>query len=76
MDFAAALTIATTVVNTFIKLEPIAAQAISDFKPFVTGLIEKFTGQPVTEEQRTEIEAKIDDLHNRFQAPIPPESEQ
>ena len=76
MDFAAALQLATQAITIFMKVEPVVAQAISDFKPFADALIQKLTGTPLTTDQRTEMEAHIDDLSEQFQAPIPPEDQQ
>lgn len=76
MDFAAALQIAITVIETLVKVEPVIVKGISDLTPFVTALVERFTGVPLTDEERTALEAKLDELHNQFQAPIPSEDQQ
>lgn len=82
MDFAAALDIASKAVDVFMKIEPIVVKGVpvviqgaKDLKVFAEAFIQKLTGNPITEDQRTELEAKLDDLHAQFQKPIPPESE-
>lgn len=76
MDFTAALQIATQVISTFTQIEPVAVQAIEDFKPFADALIQKLMGTPLTADQRTALETQIDSLSAQFQAPIPPDDQQ
>ena len=76
MDITAAIALSVTVIETLIKVAPLAVQAIGDLKVFAVTLFERFTGQTITDEQRVELEASIDALHNEFQQPIPAESDQ
>lgn len=76
MDPVAALSLVETAVTVFMKVEPIIAQGIEDFKPFAVALYEKFTGTTITDQQRADVEAKIDELHLEFQEAIPPEDQQ
>ena len=76
MDFATALGIATTVINTLIEVEPTIVKLYTDLSPFASALIEKFTGTPLTDDQRTALETKLDELHIQFQAAIPPADQQ
>lgn len=76
MDPLTAIGLVTTVIKTAIEVAPVIIKGAGDLKVFGTALFEKFTGGKITPEQRAELEAKIEELHNEFQAPIPPESEQ
>lgn len=76
MDPLTALGLVTTAVQLFMKIEPVAAQAITNFKPFAVALYEKITGKPIGDEERQTLEDNIDEMHKSFQQPIPPESEQ
>lgn len=76
MDPIAALGLASTAIEIFIKYEPVAAKLITNFKPVAIALFEKFTGKPITDNQRSVLEERIDDMHFNFQRPIPPVSDQ
>lgn len=75
MDPMTAIGLATTAVELFMKVEPVIAKGITDFKPFAIAFYEKITGKPITPEQREALETSIDDLHNEFQKPIPAEED-
>ncbi len=70
MQFLAALELAMAAISVIQKLEPIAAKAITNFKPIVSGIVEKFTGDKLTDEQRNIIDKRIIANHERFQQPI------
>ena len=76
MDIATAISLVTTVVETFIKVEPVIASTITDQKPFATALFERLTGQQISDSDRLTIETSIDALHAEFQQPIPVDSDQ
>lgn len=76
MDIVAAISLASTVIKTLIEVEPIVVKTVSDLKPFGVALVAKFTGKDLTSEQRTEVEAKLDELHVEFQKPIPAAEQQ
>lgn len=75
MDPITALGLVSTAIQLFMKLEPVAAQAITNFKPYAIALYEKITGKPIGTEERQALEDSIDEMHNSFQRPIPPENE-
>lgn len=76
MDATTALNLVTTVISTLVKVEPVIVQGITDLKPFASALYQKFTGQEISADERTALEAKIDELSAEFQQPIPPEDQQ
>jgi len=76
MDAATAIGLVTTAIDVFTKVEPVLAQAITDLKPFAVALFEKFTGQNISDTDRADLEARIDDMHNQIQAPIPSDEDQ
>lgn len=76
MDPLAAIGLVTSAVEVAMKVYPVIVQGVENLKPFAVALYEKYTGEPITPEQRNELEAKIDDLHLQFQQPIPPEEDQ
>lgn len=76
MDPLTAIGLVTTAVQLFMKLEPVAASAIKNFKPYAIALYEKLTGKPIGDEERATLEANIDEMHLSFQRPIPPEDQQ
>lgn len=75
MDPITALSLASSAIEIFVKYEPVVARAITDFKPVAVALFEKFTGKPITADQRSVLEDRIEEMHNNFQRPIPPENE-
>lgn len=76
MDTALALSLVSTAIKTFIEVEPTIVKAISDLKPFAKALFERFTGKAISDVDRAALDAKIDELHAEFQAPIPAEEDQ
>ena len=76
MDPLTAITLVTGAIETAIKVAPIAIEGIDNLKTFGVALYEKYTGKVATEEEKVAIWNRIEDLHNRFQAPIPAEEDQ
>ena len=59
------------VIDTLIKFEPVIVQTGTDLKPFAVALYQKLTGQDITDEQRTSLEAGVDALYAQFETPLP-----
>lgn len=76
MDPIKALELTSAAVSLLIKLEPVAAKAFTNFKGFAVALFEKYTGKPITDEERQALDDNIDRMHSEFQAPIPPVDQQ
>lgn len=76
MEPLTAIGLVVTVIKTAIEVAPSVAKAIGDMKPYAVALFQKFTGNKPTDEQRKMLEDQIDEMHNRFQRPIPPENQQ
>lgn len=61
-----------TVVETLTKLAPTFVSTWTDLKPFAVDLYTQFKGSKPTEDELTVLEAQIDALAARLQAPLPP----
>lgn len=71
MDVTAALSTIITVINTLAKLEPTFVSTWENLKPYATTLYQEFTGQDISDEDLLKLEAALDDLHAKFQEPLP-----
>ena len=65
-----------TTVELLSKWGPVVAQGISDLEPFAMSLYERLSsGKQPTEEERILIKDKLKQLHDEFQSPMPPMSQ-
>lgn len=71
MDPLTAITTVVTVINTLAKLEPEIVQGFANLKVFGTALFEQFTGSTISDADRATLEAKLDELHDQLQVPLP-----
>lgn len=76
MDFTTALNLAIAAIDIIVKTAPVVKEVVTNFEPIVEALIQKFTGKPLTDDQRTQLREQIIKNHTRFQQPIPPEDQQ
>lgn len=75
MEIMAAIEIALTVINTIQKTAPIVSKFISDMTPIGEAVVQKLTGEPMTDDQRLRLREAIIAAHNEFQALTPPPGE-
>jgi len=72
MDPVTAITTITTVIETAIKLEPQIIQGLNNLKIFGAALYQAFTGNAISADDQTTLEATIDNLYSQIVVPLPP----
>lgn len=74
-DVAAIITAIAGVLKTAVDLGPTVIKATEDAKPFAEAIWNTLRGTTITQSQLDLLEAKITDLSNQLQQPLPPDDE-
>lgn len=75
MDATAIINLIATVIKTAVDLTPTVIKGVEDAKPFAEAIYHALKGDNITQDQLDQLEAKITDLSNQLQQPLPPEEE-
>lgn len=71
MDPFTIITLIASAVNAAVKVGPTVIKTVEDATPFAEAIYDMFTGTAVSKEQADAFEAKITELSNRLQKPLP-----
>ena len=71
MGATAIISIVLTAIDTLTKIYPQLKQTGTDLMPFGEALYNKLTGQAISDDQRTAMQAGIQALFDRLEAPLP-----
>lgn len=63
------------VLITVVEVAPTVIKTIEDAKPFAKAIVDTVRGKEPTQEELSELEARINDLSRQLQVPLPPEEE-
>lgn len=63
-----------SIIKTLVDVGPDVIKGVQDAKPFATQIVKSLFGkEEISQEDLTELEARIDDLAAQLQVPLPPE---
>ena len=76
MDALTIITAIAGVIKTAVELTPTVIKTVNDAKPFAEAIYNSIIkGNEVSEDQLAELEARLTELSNQLQLPLPPEEE-
>lgn len=75
MNTTEIINIIALVISEAVKLGPVVIKTTEDAAPFAKAIYGLFTGTNVTQAQLDELVAKIKNLSNELQKPLPPEED-
>lgn len=73
METAAIITAVAGIIKGLIDNGPTIIKTVEDAKPFAQAIYHALKGDNITQDQLTELEARITNLSNELQKELPPE---
>ena len=68
IDVATAINVTIQAIQTLIELEPEIMAGVSDLKLFATNLYRGIRGEPISDQELADLEARVDELHAELQS--------
>ena len=76
MEAIAIINLIAGVIKTAVELTPTIIKTVNDAKPFAEAIYNSIIkGNEVSEDQLKELEARLTELSNQLQLPLPPEEQ-